>query len=89
MFPGAQCSIVSKFQLLHSAKWQKCLLVPTSSNCIYCCKKKQGTNSHLAELQPNYSHPSAGIPTRRESREIRQPLSHVPWRVAAMCNWAG
>jgi len=60
-------------------------LAPTLSSGIYCFKKKEASKSHLTELQPNYSYPSAGIPLTGESREIRQPLSDVARTVAALC----
>lgn len=83
-FQVVQCSIFPKFQLLHSAKWRQCLLVPTLNSSIQCFRQKQVSKSHLTKLQPNYSYSSTGIPVTRESREIKQPLSHTAQTVAAL-----
>lgn len=38
--------------------------MPTSNSGIYCSKEKKASKSRLADLQPNYSYPNAGIPKK-------------------------
>lgn len=41
MFPGAQCSIVPKFQLLHSAKWRSVYWCPHQVTAFIAARKSK------------------------------------------------